>query len=471
MELDVTHNLTPEELSKALHGLAEAEGISEELVKALKKTSACDLTPKKPKDKAIRQIYDMLTAEFAKAAADVQMYADHLLTLKKSQLAFDFNAPLHLEATTDKTGHVVHRWMVDHHSTATPSHKQEAANMKPTIPEMAKRIKADDYDLNEDTGTEYREGQCDSCGKTDDQLQEVFNTRGTTEMYGHVCPGCIAAAHEMAASSDSTVVEQPQEAAVMTNLKEQLEAYKDKLQAQYIDSVTSTLGWLQRLYGQNLREKNENTSLRNSKHYKVLENIGGSTYMDTDGNYHIDQAAAADKGREYADATIAAWHDKITGKIKDLQNSTVHQLDGNRFIITGERDGKKITIDQDMIINRSANGTMFNQFPARIYVDGKFHSEAAYKKLTGDDAIEKQAKAVKDAEKRAKNMLPSGIFAKGDKVKLKLKRGEERYETEGTVLTERNGKTVVRYGANRFNMRDMGIETEKLARWNDKGDI
>lgn len=79
MEITAEHNLSPDELSKALHGIAEAEGISEELVKALRKTSACDLTPKLPKDKAIRQIYDMLTAEFRKAAADIEMYAENII--------------------------------------------------------------------------------------------------------------------------------------------------------------------------------------------------------------------------------------------------------------------------------------------------------------------------------------------------------------------------------------------------------
>lgn len=386
MQLSIEHNLSQEELRKAITGMAIGSGIEQEVLDTLLKAKACDETPKEPRTRAMRELYAAMQEQFRQAQEDIERYVETITGLSKSQMAFDFNAPLHLEATTDKTGHVVHRWMADHHSS----------------PET------------------------------------------------------------------SPVVEQPQEAAAMTNLKGQLEAYKDKLQAQYIESVTNTLGWLQRLYGQNLREKNQNTSLRNSTHYKVLENIGGATHMDTDGNYHIDQTAAADKGREYADATIDAWHDKIMYKVKDLQNSTIHHIDGNRFMISGERDGKQIRIEQDMIINRSANGLLFNQFPARIYVDGKFHSEAAYKKLTGDDAIEKQAKAAKDAEKRAKYMLPSGIFAKGDKVKLKLKRGEERYETEGTVLTERNGKTVVRYGANRFNMRDIGIETEKLARWNDK---
>lgn len=75
MEITAEHNLLPEELSKALHGIAEAEGIAEDLVKALRKTSACDETPKLPRDKAIRHLYEMLQAEFSRANRDIMEYA------------------------------------------------------------------------------------------------------------------------------------------------------------------------------------------------------------------------------------------------------------------------------------------------------------------------------------------------------------------------------------------------------------
>lgn len=80
MEIQAEHNLTNEELSKALHGLAEAEGISESLVKALRKTSACDDTPKTPRDPAVRHIYQMLRNEFAKAREDIERYAREIMS-------------------------------------------------------------------------------------------------------------------------------------------------------------------------------------------------------------------------------------------------------------------------------------------------------------------------------------------------------------------------------------------------------
>lgn len=84
---------------------------------------------------------------------------------------------------------------------------------------------------------------------------------------------------------------------------------------------------------------------------------------------------------EYAQEVLAAWQAKIERKIGELEQGTVHKMDGVAFRITGTRGGRKVEIDQQMILNWSALGRPFNQFPARIRVDGKATSEAAYKKM------------------------------------------------------------------------------------------
>ena len=78
MELTCEHNLSPEEMLKALHGLSEAEGISEELTKALR-SSSIDLSPKVPKQPALHHVYFMLMQEFEKAAKDIERYAKELI--------------------------------------------------------------------------------------------------------------------------------------------------------------------------------------------------------------------------------------------------------------------------------------------------------------------------------------------------------------------------------------------------------
>lgn len=77
--LTAEHNLTPDELSKALATLADAEDISEELVKAIKKKSACDDTPKEPRQPAVREAYHLFQRECDKALYDIERYIKEML--------------------------------------------------------------------------------------------------------------------------------------------------------------------------------------------------------------------------------------------------------------------------------------------------------------------------------------------------------------------------------------------------------
>lgn len=81
-----------------------------------------------------------------------------------------------------------------------------------------------------------------------------------------------------------------------------------------------------------------------------------------------------------ADAILAAWAAKITAKLKDLDGAELVRGEGMDFFLRGTREGRAVEIHQTMILNTSVHGRLFNQFPARIRLDGKATSEAAYKK-------------------------------------------------------------------------------------------
>ena len=80
-----------------------------------------------------------------------------------------------------------------------------------------------------------------------------------------------------------------------------------------------------------------------------------------------------------ADAVIA----ECVAKVCDLDAVAVHDFYGyQRFTITGTRNGHSVVLDQQMIINVSPKGKLFNQYPARITVDGKAVPAAQF-----DDAV------------------------------------------------------------------------------------
>lgn len=97
--------------------------------------------------------------------------------------------------------------------------------------------------------------------------------------------------------------------------------------------------------------------------------------------YSIDEARLEVKAEEYSRSAVLQWSEKIIAKVGDLQDVKVESLSPSSFVITGTRSGDSIRIEQQLIINCSRRGVLFNQFPALIYVNGKRTPEKKYQAL------------------------------------------------------------------------------------------
>ncbi len=161
-------------------------------------------------------------------------------------------------------------------------------------------------------------------------------------------------------------------------LQAALEAHKPALVARYTAMTQSTFSNMVAMHGPALR------GISNCWTYARMWSgwISGMTRHEGDARI-LDEARVAKSAAAYADATIEAWAGKIATKMGEVEGATIHHLDGAAFRITGTLAGKRVGIDQNMILNVSSKGLPFNQFPARIYVDGKFTSEAAWKRMRG----------------------------------------------------------------------------------------
>lgn len=155
-----------------------------------------------------------------------------------------------------------------------------------------------------------------------------------------------------------------------------LEAHKPALVTRYTAMTQHTFTKMTRMHGPALR------GISNCWTYARMWSgwIRGMTRHEGDARV-LDEALVARSAEAYADATIEAWADKIATKMGEVEGATIHHLDGAAFRITGTHDGKRIEIDQTMILNVSSQGKPFNQFPARLRIDGKATSEAAWKRL------------------------------------------------------------------------------------------
>lgn len=170
----------------------------------------------------------------------------------------------------------------------------------------------------------------------------------------------------------------------MTNLTDALNAYRPQIEARIERILTAKFEDLTKRFGPTLR------GVYNSECYKFftetlrrvltqdLRTEGGRQIA---GDYRIDAAKLTAYAAAAAEQTIAAWATKIEAKMGEIENAEVLSMGGYTFHIVGTAHGKKALIEQNMIVNVSSKGTLFNQYPARIYLDGKFISEAKYKAL------------------------------------------------------------------------------------------
>lgn len=72
---------------------------------------------------------------------------------------------------------------------------------------------------------------------------------------------------------------------------------------------------------------------------------------------------------------------KVNTKCGELVDGKIVHIGGASFRITGTKNGKEVLIEQHQIINVSCKGKLFNQYPARIYVNGSFVSAASFRKI------------------------------------------------------------------------------------------
>ena len=168
-----------------------------------------------------------------------------------------------------------------------------------------------------------------------------------------------------------------------TELPAAFEAFKPEIAEQYARMIRNSFNHYVEKFGPSMR------GIANSESYRFWSNtvrgnttteggeiVGGRQNPHT---YHINEDRLAANGKKYAEAVVAEWAGKIEAKLGELDGAEVKTMTGVAFLITGTRNGRKVTIEQQMILQSSPKGTLFNQFPARIYVDGKFTPEAKYK--------------------------------------------------------------------------------------------
>lgn len=160
------------------------------------------------------------------------------------------------------------------------------------------------------------------------------------------------------------------------DLKKALNEYKPQLEAAYRGIVTSRFEAIQKALGPMFKGVYNDWQWARIFRLTVAPNTSRM-----EGTVVLNETSLDANAKAYAAETVVNWEAKITEKMAGLNNVTVHSMTGCSFLVTGSKAGKSVSIEQSVILNISSKGLLFNQFPARIYVEGKFMSEAKFKQL------------------------------------------------------------------------------------------
>lgn len=179
-------------------------------------------------------------------------------------------------------------------------------------------------------------------------------------------------------------------------ITEALESRRPLFKEMFINRVNAGMARLVADYGVTMTEANNgfksvynspdysffaNTIRPLTETYVVDETLTGIDAIRATKGYRLVDAKVEAAAVEFAQDSIDNWLAKINSKIGMLSDVTVRDYNHCRFDLSGTVKGLTVRIEQDMIINCSCKGLLFNQYPARIYVNFKFTSEAKFKKL------------------------------------------------------------------------------------------
>ena len=171
-----------------------------------------------------------------------------------------------------------------------------------------------------------------------------------------------------------------------TNINEAFAPLIENLVEQYVNRTRKTVAHLK-----TLREDGEIRWVRIPYHYttedlrnkKMFESVmpcmkGEQADYSSPAIYSLCEEKLAKNADQWAHAQVDGMIAKTVGKIGDLDDVTYSFYGYGNFGINGTANGKAVRVDQQSVIKQNSKGTIFAQFPMRLYVEGQFTPAKKY---------------------------------------------------------------------------------------------
>lgn len=177
----------------------------------------------------------------------------------------------------------------------------------------------------------------------------------------------------------------------ITDITAKFDELKPGIAADYVERVTCIAERLRERYPDGRMDQLSREWSRDGNDYRTVhryysyegQGYGTRRVTGINADYLARQAA------DYADQQVAAFTHKLHRKLGDLRDVRIDDINvgGFTFLIYGTAPGgQTVRVEQNRILNVSPRGTLYHQWPSRIYVDGQFTPESRYKRLVAEAA-------------------------------------------------------------------------------------
>ena len=126
---------------------------------------------------------------------------------------------------------------------------------------------------------------------------------------------------------------------------------------------------------------NDGAIWRQLRTFTIMVDENGNRTTRFTNIYQVDYDRIKKESIRYAQSQVDSFKYKLQQKLSDLTDISDLRISGLEFAFNGKLAENTIHIEQTTVLKCSKTGKLFNQWPCRIYVNGKMMPESKFKKL------------------------------------------------------------------------------------------
>ena len=156
---------------------------------------------------------------------------------------------------------------------------------------------------------------------------------------------------------------------------------RDELEARYVARVQSAFAkWSEENAGRGYRHYRYNDNSAEARAFRQCQRYvksasGFGRYGD---EVKISEDFLAKEAAQFAEDAVMGFVAKLVSKVGDIKMTNLRFQGNGRFQIDGFTNGHDVRVEQDVVYKVNKQYNLYCQWPARIYVDGKFTPAAKF---------------------------------------------------------------------------------------------